>query len=256
MTRSRLVHQPAQRWFQALALALFLSPIIACSSGTETGNPSLTGSLSYAGYSSAPDRYGVGRPGSVAAINAAWFALDRVTTSSCEANVRGFDAPALGIGNHAAGSHNVTPFTASAGAFCSVRVPFLEVSGDAETAGFPPALTGHSLLLGGALADGTPFTILSDQRPVVELRAANGRFELGSGNADLLLAFDFARWLDAVDLTAAEPRTDGSIVVSATENSQLLLSFDAQLATGISLYRDRGADGVIDLDPELLAGAR
>lgn len=237
-----------------LSAFFVLLSVFACSSGTETGNPSFTGSLSYTGHSSAPDDYGVGKSGRIAEIDQAWFALDRVQTLGCD-DAGVFDVPALGVGDHAAGNHNMTRFTAKASELCRVRLPFLEVSEDA-VAGVPAALRGHALLLSGTLADGTAFTIVSDARPVVELDATRGGFAITAGEADLLLAFDFAHWLGAVDFAAAIRNAEDEIVISGEENSELLAAFDAQLASGVALYRDGDADGVIDPDPELLAAPR
>lgn len=239
-----------------LGLALSLvAALVGCTSGTETGNPSLTGSLSYTGYSSDPEAFGVGQQGLVARVDSAWFALDRVSTLSCGAD-EGFEVSALGVGDHAAGNHNVTPFEAMAGEFCRMRLPFLEVSDDAMLAGAPASLAGHALLLTGSLADGTPFTIVSDSRPVVELDAVDGGFELASGQTDLLLAFDFASWLGGIDFSAAVRNSSDEIVISGEENADLLGEFDARLSSGVSLYRDRDGDGAVDREPQLLAAPR
>jgi hypothetical protein len=225
----------------------------ACGSGTETGNPSLTGSLSYTGLSSAPGRYGVREGGSVATITNAWLALDAVQiTPSGDCGIDGgqaFTVPALGVGDHAAGNHNFTPYAAEAGRFCRVRLPFALAPATTD----PDELGGASLLIVGSLADGTPFSIESSSELLVELHAdtADG-FALASGAADTLLVFDFATWLQGVDFAAAE-RSEDAIVISSTSNPELLLSFEQSLAAGVALYRDRDADGQIDPEPGRLA---
>jgi hypothetical protein len=234
------------------ALALLLA---GCSgSGTETGNPSFTGSLGYTGHSSAPDDYGIGTPARVAQIDAAWFVLGRVKTSACDTDVD-FEVAPLGLGDHAAGSHVSTSFTADAGKFCGLRLPFSDVAEDATTSGAPAALTGHALLLSGELADGTAFTIVSDAAPIVELAALDGGFELTNESAGLLLAFDFAVWLKDLDFAAAKRTSAGAIDISSAANSELLAAFDAQLTRGVTLYRDRDQDAVLDENPEVLATA-
>lgn len=242
-----------RRSLSRLSALCLIFAAFGCNSGTETGNPSLTGSLSYTGYSSAPADYGVGEPGQIARVDAAWFELDRVSSEDC-ASGNAFEIAPLGVGDHAAGNHNVLSFEANAGAVCGLKVPFLEV--EAAPSGAPSALSGHTLLLRGALADGTPFTIISDARPTVELLAVDGSFELAADDADLLLAFDFAAWLKDVDFGAAARNADDEIVITSRENSELLAVFDARVASGIALYRDRDADGVVDRDPELLAEPR
>jgi hypothetical protein len=230
--------------------------LIACTGGTETGNPVVSGSLSYTGYSSASDRIGVGEGGEVATVMQAWFALDSVSISKegCDSGRgRDFEVAALGLGDHAAGAHVSTEYEAEAGTFCRVELPFVAVADDANAG--PEELRGHSLLLTGKLADGTELTIVSDARPVVELEAEAGGFELQSGLADALVAFDFATWLDGVDFDSAEREGD-AVVISADSNPELLQAFDANLAAGIVLYRDADADGVLDDQPEELARVR
>lgn len=228
----------------------------ACNSGTETGNPSLTGALSYTGYSSKPAEVGVRDAGSVANIENAWLDLDAVSVSpDGECGIEGgepFVVPALGVGDHAAGAHNFTPFAAKAGAFCRVDLPFARVSSATAGGKLPDELSGHSLLITGTLADGTPFSIASSATPVVELRAEGAGFELSADQADAVVAFDFAAWLAGIDFDAAE-RSGGQVVISADSNSSLLATFEQNLAAGVALYRDRDGDGQLDVDAELLA---
>lgn len=256
MTRARCFGMlPAMDRVFAVGLGWLL---VACTGGTETGNPVVTGTLSYSGYSSAPDRVGVGvgEGGDVATIEQAWFALDRVaiSTEGCEQG-RGqdFEVPALGLGDHAAGAHVSTDYEAEAGTFCHVELPFLSVAEDAEAG--PVELRGHSLLIVGQLADGTALSIVSDARPRVLLEADASGFVLDLGSSSALLTFDFARWLEGVDLAQAE-RVDDAVVISPDSNPELLEALEANLAAGVVLYRDAEGDGVLDDEPEELARAR
>jgi len=238
-------------------LSLLLGLALAgCAGGTETGNPSLTGQLSYSGVSSDPAAIGVRRGGGVATVKNAWFALDQVTVSSAgDCGVKGgsgFSVSALGIGDHAAGVHNATDFEATAGAFCSVDLPFVPVAIDDTKA--PAELRGHGIVVAGELADGTPFLVESDQAPLVRLQGAANGFELSAAAPNALLAFDFATWLADVDWAAASV-DGGRISVSEGSNSELLRKFEGQLAAGVALYRDSDGDGVLDAPPVLLANA-
>lgn len=228
-----------------------------CTSGTETGNPSITGQLSYTGLSSAPSDIGVREPGSLATVQNAWFDLDDVAVSSegdCGIEARAaFTVDALGIGDHAAGVHNSTAFEARAGAFCSVQLPFLAVATNDTDA--PPELRGHAIVVAGELADGTPFSIESDKPEVVRLESAASGFGLDAGEADALVAFDFALWLKDVDLVGATVEA-GRITVSEASNTELLRKFEDNVTAGVTLYRDADADGVLDADPTPLARAR
>ncbi len=235
------------------ALTLMLA---GCTGGTETGNPSITGQLSYTGVSSDPTEIGVRQGGDVATVDAAWFSLDRVTVSAAgDCGIAGDDqfvVDALGIGDHAAGIHNATAFEAVAGAFCSVEVPFVAVPADERAA--PVELRGHVVVLTGELADGTPFVIQSDKPALIRLQATGSGFELSSAAADTLIAFDFATWLADVDFASASVE-GGQVTLSETSNTNLLRQVEARLANGVALYRDSDGDGVIDVDPELLANA-
>lgn len=250
MSRSSRV-RASSKLCVALAAA-FLA--CSCAGGTETGNPSFTTALSYTGYSSLPSQFGLLQGGSIATIDSAWFDLAEISFSSDESCGAGgnerIQTPALGVGDHAAGNHNSTAYQGRAGTFCSVEVPFSSVASASNTA--PSELIGHALLVRGTLADGTPFSIVSDATPMVELRAMQGGFELEPSSGDLLLAFDFATWLKNVDFSAAE-RRDGVVVISREMNPAELVAFDAALPVGIALYRDRDRDGRIDPDAEQLA---
>jgi len=237
----------------ALALSLLLPHAVGCA-GTETGNPSITGALSYTGFSSEPELVGVGRSGSLARVDAAWFDLGPVrafAADSCSSTRRaGLSVPALGPGDHAAGNHNVVEYRSSDTAFCGIEVPFVRVPSSAS--GVPAEVAGHALHLRGTLANGVPFSIISDATQAVFLSAPQGSFELREDATDLLLAFDLAAWLRPLDFTKASV-TQGQIRISVEENAELLEQFEASLAAGVLLYRDRDGDGSVDQNPELLA---
>jgi hypothetical protein len=241
----------ARAWFGSFCLALAV--LSGACSGTETGNPSVTGSLSYTGLSSAPAQYGVREAGSIATITNAWLALDAVEiTPSGDCGIEGgegFTVPALGVGDHAAGNHNFTPYDAEAGRFCRVRLPFAQ----APISTGPDELADASVIIVGNLADGTPFSIESSSELLVELRAdAPDGFSLAPESASTLLVFDFATWLKDVEFAAAE-RSDDTIVISPTSNPELLMAFEQNLAAGVALYSDRDADGQLDAGPGRLA---
>lgn len=255
-TRGMLEAMSARVWPGVwCCLSAFLS--LACAGGTETGNPSLSGSLSYTGYSSKPTDYGVRDGGSVASVDSAWLDLDTVRISpegTCGIDGgEAFSVPGLGIGDHAAGAHNFTPYAAKSGSFCEVRLPFVRVSSSGNAgANLPAQLPGNSLLIVGKLADGTPFSIASSATPVVQLRAEGAGFALSTDQPDAVIAFDFAAWLDGLKFDAAE-LSDGQIVISSSSNPSLLAAFEANLGAGVALYRDRDGDGALDADAELLA---
>ncbi len=245
---------------QRRALPLFVFSLLtvgSCAGGTETGNPSFSGALSYTGYSSSPEvAVGAAQSGSLATIDNAWLSLQGVTLSQrgeCglvdDASV---EIPGLGVGDHAAGAHNFTRFTASARDFCNVELPLSRVTERAQLGPAPAELEGHSILLEGRLADGTPLRILSAAAPRVVLAPAAGGFALSENEGELLMAFDFAAWLRGLDWATAEVE-DGRVELSERVNAGLLAAFEANLSRGVELYRDRDGDGKLDADAELLA---
>ena len=247
------VVRPAFFGFLATALCALTS---GCSSGTETGNPSFQAELSYTAYSSAPSVIGVREPGSRAVVDSAWLDLDTVAligANSCaQADPTALSVPALGIGDHASGRHNATLFTLAAGQYCALDLPFVLAPPAELQNGVPAELERHSIMLAGALADGTRYTLLSATTPRVRLSADSGSFEISANSAQTLIAFDVAQWLANLDWTGAT-RIDGAIRISADDNPALLAQFESNLARGIELYRDADGDGKLDDAPVRLA---
>ncbi len=239
-----------------LCSLLVAAPFTGCSGGTETGNPSFQSELSYTAYSSAPRAVGVRSSAAELTVTHAWIDLDAVAlvrsgtcaTSSPDAVI----VPALGIGDHAAGDHNLTRFELTPGAFCELDLPFVRAPRGALTGNVPAELAEHSVMLAGSLADGTTFSLLSSASPVVHLVAETGSFAINQGQAQTLITFDVATWLDGLDWDGAT-RRDGAIFISDTENAQVLAQFEARLASGVALYRDADGDGKLDTVPERLA---
>jgi hypothetical protein len=136
--------------------------------------------------------------------------------------------------------------------YCSVELPFVRAASGDVKGNVPAELEGHSIMLAGTLADGSPFSVLSKTTPVARLVADSRSFELSVSHSKLLVAFDVAAWLSALDWASATKR-NGAVFVSASENSALLADFEARLASGIAVYRDDDGDGVLDERPERLA---
>jgi len=239
-----------------LGLLALLLALPSCTGGTEAGNPKFEGALSYTGISSSPEDYAIKAPGAVASIESAWLDLAAVEISAegaCEGDGQTVTIQGLGVGDHAAGAHVETAFEARPGTFCSFSLPFERAARVPD--GAPEELTGHSILLLGELADGTPFRLVSDAVPLLHLEAEAGGFELTNTRANVLVAFDFAAWLGAVPLSEAAREGD-AIRIDSEHNAELLAAFDQALASGVALYRDANADGKLDEDAELLARAR
>lgn len=238
------------------ALAAVAITLSSCAGGTETGNPSFTGELAYTAYSSAPGRVGVRAAGSDATVTAVWLDLGDIGfVADCGADAgTAVTAPALGIGDHAAGRHNLTRFELTPESFCRVTVPFGVAGQGTLPAGAPPSLRDHAVVVEGTRADGVPFSVLGDAAAVFPLSAGSGGFAMTAGSGKALLAFDVARWLD-LDLASVAP-TAGAILVSADEHADLHARFLRNLGAGIVLFRDGDGDGRVDPSPETLAQGR
>lgn len=260
MTRGAVLGMLGSMVRRRLAIALCfcgLAPFSGCSSGTETGNPSFQAEIAYTAYSSAPLRVGVRDANAEVDVESAWLDLDTVgllRAGSCAASSLGDSllVPALGIGDHAAGNHNLVSFASDAGVFCALELPFVRAPERAVTGNVPPELAQHSIMLAGSLSDGTPFSLLSAATPVVRLAADAGSFEISENMAKSLIAFDVAAWFAGLDWSAASQR-DGAIFISIDENAELLTQFEQNLASGVALYLDRDGDGKLDAAPERLA---
>ncbi len=233
-------------------LALTAS-VSACAGGTETGNPPFTATLSYAAYSS-DESVSLRSTGASRVVQSVWLDLADVSLRADPAcgssRLESTPVPALGIGDHAAGAHNFTSFEGRVERYCALDLPMLRAP---NSAGAPPDYAGLSVLLTGTLADGTPYRVASRVTPTLRLAADRDSFELSAAESHLLVAFDVAAWLAGVDLESAERSADG-ISVSETENPALLRLFEANLASGVALYRDAG-DGKWQAASERIAHA-
>lgn len=259
MTRSQwlgmLSSVKSARCLDLLAVAL-CAQAGACIGGTETGNPPVQAELSYTAYSSMPSSISVREPSSQAVVESAWLDLDSVSlirAGSCaQVEPNALAVPALGIGDHAAGEHNATVFFVEPGNYCALELPFTLAPPGQVRNGVPPELARHSIMLAGALSDGTPFTLLSAATPRVRLSADSDSFEISPNAARTLIVFDVAEWLADLDWATAT-RVDGELRISADDNPALLARFESNLARGIALYRDADGDGKLDELPVRLA---
>lgn len=259
MTRTRVLGmlQAVSRAPRFAFCLLLAAPFAGCAGGTETGNPSFQAELSYTAYSSRPLEIGVRDAGTRAEVDNAWLDLDAVAlvgAGTCGSGAPDLQTvPALGIGDHASGKHNLTRFELAAGSYCALDLPFVRVpKSDVGVSGQPAELAQHSVMIAGKLADGTRFSILSSATPIVHLSADAGSFEISPEQAHTLIAFDVAAWLETLDWPSAE-RAGGEIMISEASNPALLAPFEAALARGVALYRDEDGDGRLDAAPVRLA---
>ncbi|HKP55779.1 MAG TPA: hypothetical protein VJV78_03635 [Polyangiales bacterium] len=239
------------RW-QALGLALWL---IGCA-GTETGNPSFDGTLGYAAYSSQPAQVALRGEASVV-VEAAWLVLGDVRFDRQErcgdAAAEHVDVPGLGAGDHAGSHAPASSVEFASGRYCTVRMALQLPATQPD--GAPAELTGHSILISGKQR-GRAFRIASSLAAPVTLRAsAAGGFELDDAQSGVLLGFDLNAWLLNISWSDAAPDGSGTAIIDATHAPEVLRQFEANVAQGVKLFRDRDGDGLLDAEPEELAHA-
>ena len=238
-----------------LPAALALAFALAGCFGTETGNPSLA-LVSIDTHSSDPESVSVREATGQLVIDEAWIgfgAIALVPEGGCPGGGGAIASGLLGAGDHAApGALSFDIELADSASFCGLVASFTPPLG-ALPAGAPPELAGRALVLLGHLADGTPVRITSAFEGEVLVRdAGGGSFALEEDAPGLLVGLDVARWLSGVDLSGAAREPDGSIVLDDTRNTALRDALDARVPEGVELYRDEGADGVLDPVPVLI----
>lgn len=214
--------------------------VLACAGGTETGNPSFEGQLAYDAYSSDVTAVALSTaeddPASGATvIESVWLVLGDISFSpECGAPSEApVHATGIGEGDHAAQGRVVTALALAEGDYCSVRVP-LERAPESPTAG-PAELGGHSILIQGVIPDGARFRVRSAMAGALEL-SGTVPFELSEQAGTVLIGFDLAVWIEAIDWSEAQ-LSDGAIEIDAEHNRMLLERFEAALAGGTGLYR-------------------
>jgi hypothetical protein len=126
--------------------------------------------------------------------------------------------------------------------YCSVRVS-LERAGAGDDV--PEELVGYSALISGARADGVPFLIRTRSKPDFVLRSRGEPFRLASDAKPVFLAFDAGAWLDGVDLAGAEPDAEGKVLVE-TPGEPLLRTFETNVRSSLSLFKDADKNGALD----------
>ena len=123
--------------------------------------------------------------------------------------------------------------------FCRFEATFAKVDDEELPAGAPAALADQSILVRGALDDGTPFQIASDIGDTLRLEPAEGDdFAVAPSTDCLLVALDPLSWLDDVYIEGAEH--DGTIFIDDDENDDLLDAFEDAFKDSIDL---RSAEG-------------
>jgi len=233
-------------------LALACAGLAGGCAGTETGNPSFEAELAYDAYSSDVSRValrssGAGVEPGVTLVDAAWLVLGDVSlTRDCSAPAA--DAPVhatgIGEGDHAAQGRVVTALAVTAGEYCGAHVPLVRA---AQANAAPAELSGHTILIAGVTPDGQSFRVLSGLQGSIDLKGKMP-FEIGPGNDTVLVGFDLASWLAAIDWDTALVE-NGMIAIDDAHNTELLGAFEAAVAAGTGLYRSDATAPIDSANP-------
>lgn len=234
-----------RRAWQAALLAL-----CACSAGgSETGNPSLPMRIGLNARSSDPEAVAVSSGTAGTVIAEAWVAFGEFLF------LRGVECDALGDYDVTGPTLEVVDLSradaritvdVTPGSYCGLVVPLHTATPSAQLPGDAPGeLAGHSIVLRGERADGTPFLLTHPEQDELELAAEDGEFEAAPDGVRLLLSFDAAVWMRGVDLDAGEVGDDGVVRIDGDDNRALLDAFELNLECSLELYEDRDDDGTV-----------
>lgn len=236
---------------RTLALLAFLTGCSAMGNGTETGNPKATETgnpklptrLAPGGWSSDPSRVSAG-PGGAIEVHAAWLWVESIhfrRGEACEPEADDDDAPAdLDATLLEVVGGDALTLRLPATRYCGVAIELEAAEAPPEA---PPELDPSALVVEGALADGTPFRVLSEGSASWTL---DGAFDLTRKDHALVLGFDVAGWFDGVDV-ASLPLEDGVLLLDDDTESDLLASFEDNLDASPALFADTDDDGALDL---------
>jgi len=215
----------APRWF----LLLGTLQLVACSSGTETGNPSDTLRLGVGAFpGKAPQDLTLEE--ARVSVPSLWFTACPGADAADPADPAALDLLAP--------SPRALPVPSSSDTVCGATIE-LGPSSLAE----PVALAGLGFRFSGVRADGVPFEITSTFSRHYPLVTNPPDTPLDA--ASLFIAFDLAVWLDAAAVPTL-PIDGGLVVVDAAHNVDALTALEAAGVHAIALYLDADRDGVLD----------
>ena len=131
--------------------------------------------------------------------------------------------------------------------YCSIHV---ELAAGTST---KPALDAASVHFTGSRADDVPFEVTSTVSATLDFVSMPIGTPLAA--TKLFLGVDFDAWFADMDVAGAEPDDDGTVVVNADTNPDLLAAFDDATASAFALYVDANHDGSLtdaELEPVAL----
>lgn len=217
--------------------------------GTDVGNPQdepTQVELDFTGY--AETQSGALVLESNARIDTAWVVLSQFrfrNVDDCETEDLPYDVTEPVVVDLLADEPTyLSPvFAKPAGEYCKLDVGFATVDAEALPDSAPAGLAGVSVLVEGVRADGVEFRIEAGVDDDFELKGALHDFEL-VGEQNLIVAFALDGWLNESQLD----KIDGQdpIVISETQNAELMGSFRSSVKRSARLFRDENNNRRLD----------
>jgi hypothetical protein len=140
------------------------------------------------------------------------------------------------------------------GNYCRLDAGFIPWSGDVPD-GAPESVSGYSVVVEGARADGAEFILRSDMDMSLILNARNGAFALSDGAESLIIGFAVDMWFNENTLDAIDAG-DGRIEIGPNSNPSVYNQFNAALRRSAHLYRDANRDNALGMSERAEALAR
>jgi hypothetical protein len=211
------------------SVVLGLLPLVACGSGTETGNPDDTLRL---GIGALPGRMprDLMLDEAVVSIPSAFFMACPGSPAPSWAGPAVLDLLAPGP--------LAIDLPSSGDTACGTTVQL----GPSQLQA-PAALSGLSFRFSGVRGDGVPFEIRSAFDRHYPLVPSPSDTPLDARH--LFVGFDLSSWLDAAAVPAL-PVDDGFVVLDPTRNVVALTALESAGVDAIALYLDSDGNGVLD----------
>jgi hypothetical protein len=190
-------------------------------------------------------------------IDSAWISLSQFefrSSQDCASSQAVFDQPIL---VDVIANQTVTDrpqFTVPAGDYCRLDAGFIPWSGDVPD-GAPESISGYSVVVEGARADGAEFIVRSDMDMSLILNARSGAFALSDGAESLIIGFAVDMWFNENTLDAIDAG-NGRIEIDPGTNPNVYNQFNAALRRSAHLYRDANRDNALGMSERAQALAR
>lgn len=227
--------------------ALLCVLLTAGCTGTETGNPPVI-DVSFAVHSGDPEVSVAGDVPASVVVQQLWLSVGEITfqpEDACEDPAAAEVAMAGPAAIELLSDPPSVAFRPESGRYCRADVPLVPAAVPLPP-GAPQRLEGHTLVLTGLRADGVPFIVATRSAPALALGPGDGAaFEVSAGDR-LLIGIDAAAWLLPLDLEAALPDHEGTVVVDDASDDHRHAALVAHLPGGVTLYRDADDSGTVD----------